>query len=214
VSGPIDYAVLSRMLLAAAARIRDGRDRLSELDAATGDGDHGTAMTKVAEAVTQTVEAYGGTDASALLSDIGWAVMGTDAGSTSPLYGSFFLGLGEGVGAGSMPLDGAALAAVIESGVAQLRSNTRAQPGDKTMLDALLPAAEAIRRGAGAGDDPGACLAAGAAAAAQGAEATAGMRAARGRAKNIGERSVGHVDPGAASMALLFAGLEEGYTNA
>lgn len=209
----IDFAVLSRMLTRAATAVEERREHFSTLDAATGDGDHGAAMAKVAKAVSSTVAAAGDPALDGLLQAVAWAVMGTDAGSTGPLYGSLFLGMGEGVG-DAAELDGGGLADMIEAGVARLRQHTKAMPGDKTMIDALLPAATALRASADAGDGIAKGLEAAAAAATEGAESTKDMRAAFGRARNIGERSVGHVDPGAASMAVLFEGLKEGYTDA
>lgn len=103
---------------------------------------------------------------------------------------------------------------MLESGVAKLRKNTRAEPGNKTMLDALLPAVDAVRAAANDGKNLEQALADGAGAAVDGAEATKEMKATFGRARNIGERSIGHVDPGAASMSILFTGLKEGLHNA
>jgi dihydroxyacetone kinase-like protein len=208
----IDYATLTRMLQAAAERIRRARDTLAALDAATGDGDHGAAMCKIADAIDQTIVNREDRDMGAMLSDVGWAAMGTDAGSAGPLYGSMFVGMGAAVADG--PLDASGIAGLVESGTAQVRTQSKAGRGDKTMLDALIPACEAIRAAANAGASLGAALAAGADAALQGAEATAGMQARFGRARNLGQRSIGHQDPGAVSMSLLFVGLKEGLSNA
>jgi len=208
----IDYDVLTRMLLAVVARVRGEKERLSTLDAATGDGDHGTAMGKVADAIAATIESRAERDLAGLLAGIGWAVMGTDAGSTGPLFGSFFLGMSEKADGESFEARG--LAEMLAAGAANLRSNTKAQPGDKTMIDALAPALEALSAAAAGGRSLVDVLAAGASAAGQGAEATRNMQAAHGRARNLGERAVGHLDPGAVSMSLVFAGLKEGYSHA
>jgi dihydroxyacetone kinase-like protein len=205
----IDYDTMTGMLSAVIERIRSERDALAALDAATGDGDHGAAMGKVADAVAQCIEVAGDRDLPALLSKIGWAVMGVDAGSTGPLYGSLFLGMSEGC-ASVGRLDTTGLATVLEHGVAKLRTYSKAEPGDKTLLDALLPAVSAVRAAADEGRSVADALSAAAIAAEQGAERTTQMRAVFGRAKNIGERSVGHVDPGAASMSLVFAGFKKG----
>ncbi len=209
----IDYDVLARMLEAAADKVRAAKDELSTLDAATGDGDHGAAMCKVAGAISTTIAGRTDRDIAGFLSDIGWAAMGTDAGSTGPLYGSLFVGMGTAA-TGLERLDTAALARLLEDGVANLRLNTKAKPGDKTMIDALVPACEAVRVAVEAGDTLPAALAAGAEAAVAGAEATKQMKAAFGRARHIGDRSIGHADPGAVSMSLVLTGLKEGYTNA
>ena len=208
----LGYEDVAAMLLAAAERIKENRAYLSELDSATGDGDHGTAVSKVATAITETVQKNDGTCVKALLKDVGWAAMSTDAGSTSPLYGSFLIGISEATPEDG-PIDCPTLAAMFESGCAKLRKNTKAELGNKTMIDALLPAVEAIRAAADRGKDIAEALADGAEAAIQGAEATKEMKATFGRAKNIGERSIGHLDPGATSMSILFTGLKEGLHN-
>jgi dihydroxyacetone kinase-like protein len=209
----VDYVALTHMLSAAVEHIRRAANMLSTLDAATGDGDHGAAMCKVADAIVETIAHRTDQDLSSLLSDIGWAVMGTDTGSTGPLYGSLFVGMSRKA-AGPEPLHARAFASMLEAGVENLRQSTKAKPGDKTMIDALAPATEAIRTAADAGQPIGDILDAGASAAARGVEATRQMKAAFGRARNIGERSIGHLDPGAVSMSLFFAGLKEGFTNA
>jgi dihydroxyacetone kinase-like protein len=208
----VDYARLTRILRTAAQKIKAQRDYLSTLDAATGDGDHGMAVSKVADAIATTIEQDGGGDLAKLLKAIGWAVMATDAGSTSPLYGSLFTGMSEKAG-GTEALDAFGFAAMLEQGVAGLRKNTKATVGDKTMIDALVPAVTAIRTAVDAGRSLAEALSDGAAAAVQGAEATRNLKASFGRARNIGERSIGHLDPGATSMSLLFVGMKEGYEN-
>ncbi len=208
----IDYDVMTRMLSAAARRVREQRDMLSSLDAATGDGDHGAAMCKVADAITETISSHGDRDIPSLLSAIGWAAMGTDAGATGPLYGSLFVGMSES-GVGCEGMDGVGFAAMMQAGAVNLGKNTKAAVGDKTMIDALTPAIEAIRLAADAGRGLSEVLEAGATAAAAGAEATKNMRAAFGRARNIGERAMGHVDPGATSISLVFAGFKEGFSD-
>jgi dihydroxyacetone kinase-like protein len=206
------YADLARMLGAAAKKIQAGRDRLSTLDSAVGDGDHGTAMFKVAGAITESIAGDQGGDVKLLLKTIGWAAMSTDAGSTSPLFGSLFTGMSEGL-TGQPELDSGVLARALEAGVAGLRRNTRAQVGDKTLLDALVPAVEEFSGAAADGAPLDEALARAADAALAGAESTRELKARFGRAKNIGERSIGHLDPGAVSISLFFEGLKEGYSS-
>jgi len=213
VADTLDYAGMVALLTTAAERIKENRAYLSELDSATGDGDHGTAIAKVAGAITDTIAKAEGDDLKKLLKDIGWAAMSTDAGSTSPLYGSLFVGMSRATPEQG-PIDAATLAEMLGSGVEKLRGNTRAQPGNKTMIDALVPAIDAIRSAADEGKGIDQMLADGADAATRGAESTKDMKATFGRAKNIGERSIGHVDPGATSMAIFFTGLKEGLSNA
>jgi phosphoenolpyruvate---glycerone phosphotransferase subunit DhaL len=202
-------ADLAAMLRSGAARVAENHELLSRLDAATGDGDHGVTMKRVAEAITASLAEAGAAAAGPLVEQVGWSVMSVDGGSTSPLLGSLLMGVADGIG-GQETLDGRALAAAFETGLAKLREQTSAQPGDKTMLDALVPAVAAMHAAAEAGCEPAAILAQASAAAQQGADATANLQARFGRARNLGARTIGHVDPGATSVALLFAGFRDG----
>ena len=177
----VDYNDIVRMLQTIAEKIKAKRDCLSKLDAATGDGDHGTAMFKVAEAITATIQKDQSKDIRTLWKDISWAVMSTDAGSTSPLYGSFFAGMSDGVGANST-LGCSEFASMLVSGAAKLRRNTRAQIGNKTMIDSLVPAIDAIKSASEIAKTFSDTLEAGADAAVKGAEATRNMKAIFGRA--------------------------------
>ncbi len=208
-SDHLDSAALARMLKHAAEMLRVAREHLGALDAATGDGDHGAAMGKVADAIVACVDGAGESKPGEFLSSIGHAVMGVDAGSTGPLYGSLFLGMGMEC-AEVEEIDATRLAALFGAGLTKMRVCTMAMPGDKTMIDALFPAIEAARTSADAGSSVADTLAAAATAADRGATATGQMQAKFGRARHIGERSIGHIDPGAASMAVLFSGLQEG----
>jgi dihydroxyacetone kinase-like protein len=212
-SDRIDLDTMSGMLLVVVARIRAARNELAALDSAIGDGDHGAAMGKVADAIERCIGRVDSKRLADLLSKIGWAIMGIDAGSTGPLYGSLFLGMSEG-SVDADGLDAAGLAVAFEQGVAKLRKHSQAAPGDKTMIDALVPAVGALQTAAGENRSTAEALAAAASAAEQGAKRTACMRAAFGRAKNLGERSIGHVDPGAASVSIVFAALKEGLAHA
>ena len=212
----IGYSQICGMLNAAAAEIRQHHEMLSQLDSAVGDGDHGTTILRtmeavaktVAETVPNTVPNAASDDLKSLFSKVAWAVMSCDGGSTGPLLGSFFLGLSDGA-AGQTSLDVPALAALFASGIAKMQKQSRAQIGDKTMMDAFLPALAALKAAdPNAGIKP--ALQQAAAAAAQGAEATKAMRAKFGRARNLGDRVVGHADPGAVSVSLLFKGFSEG----
>jgi len=201
---------VARMLRGGASRLKENRDLLSQLDSATGDGDHGTTMGRVADAIIEPLTADAGTP-QALLDTVGWSVLSVDGGSASPLVGSFLLGMSEGCPAGTQ-LTGEALAAAFESGLAKFRAQTPANVGDKTMLDALAPAVEALRRAVSEGRDARQALAEAAEAARAGAESTKNLQAKFGRARNLGPRSVGHADPGATSISLLFAGFEDALT--
>ena len=144
-----------------------------------------------------------------MLKDVGWGVKGVDGGATGPLLGSFLMGLGNGLGEQDA-IDCPTLAAMFEAGLAGVRRQSKAQIGDKTMMDALLPAVDAIRQAADAGKSIKETLQKAAEAAENGAVSTKDFRAKFGRAKNLGDRTIGHQDPGATSIALIFQGFFEG----
>lgn len=204
----ISQAHLRLMLNAAVDRIRLHHTRLSQLDAAVGDGDHGTTLLRSMEAVATAVAASADCSLQEMLSRVAWAILSCDGGSTGPLLGSFFMGMSDAV-AGKQELDGPALAVAFEAGVAKMRKQSRAQQGDKTMMDALLPALATLRS-AGPDSDPKTILRQAAEAAAAGAEDTKNMRAKFGRARSLGDRVIGHLDPGAVSISLILQGFSEG----
>jgi dihydroxyacetone kinase-like protein len=211
----IGYMELARMLLAAAAHVKAQHETLSQLDSHGGDGDHGATMVRAMGLMEKTVAAPAAEDVAALLHDIGWAIMGVDGGATGPLFGALFMGMSEAAaqvcpGVGSGRLDAPGLARMLESGLAGVQKQTRARVGDKTMMDALVPAVEAARAAACEGLEIAAVFERAAEAAASGAASTKTLQARFGRAKNLGERSIGAQDPGATSVALLFAGLASG----
>jgi len=194
------------MIHQAAADIKAAVDELSKLDSATGDGDHGSAMMRSMTAACKAIDAAeDSAKPKDILHQVGWGVMSDAGGCTGPLLGSMLMGLGDGF-ADKAELDAPATAAAFESALASLQKQTKAQPGDKTMMDAIVPAVTEMRNAADAGGGVSEVLAAGARAAAAGAEATSAMQARFGRAKNLGERSIGSVDAGARSMSILLAG--------
>ncbi len=205
----IGYNELTQMLRCAVGQIKDNHEMLSKLDSFGGDGDHGTTMVRGMGIVAKTIDESKSTDIKTLLTDIGWAVMGVDGGAAGPLFGSFFGGMSEPTD-GKDAIDVATLAAMFEAGLASVNTLTRAKPGDKTMIDALVPAVEAVQKAAGDGASITDALERGAQAAKEGAAATKDMQARFGRAKNIGEKSVGNADPGATSVSLIFKGFIEG----
>ncbi len=198
------------MMAAAAALIREHQAELCRLDSHGGDGDHGTTMARAMNQAGQAAAASQG-GVSTLLKDVGWAVMGIDGGATGPLFGTLFTKMA--AAAGDTIEDSRALAEVFEAGLAGVRKRSKAEPGDKTLLDALAPAVGALRRSAEQGVSIPDALDAAAQAARQGAESTRDMQARFGRAKNLGEGSIGEPDPGATSMAYLFAGFTQGVKN-
>lgn len=203
----ISYPQVCQMLLAAVGQIRANHEVLSRLDSAVGDGDHGTTILRTMEAVANAIDGHPGTDLKELLAKAAWDVMDCDGGSTGPLLGSFLMGMSEAV-AGKTELDCAAVVAMFEGGILKLARQSRAKVGDKTMMDAFLPALDALKAAVPSGSIHTALQQA-AAAAAAGAEATKPLQAKFGRARNLGERVIGHMDPGAVSVSLLFKGFSE-----
>lgn len=203
----INPGQVTAMLRAAIGQIRAHHQLLTDLDSVTGDGDHGTAMLRSMDALEQTMDAMPEAEVKEVLAKSGWAVMSAAGGSTGPLLGTFFIGMGAGLGEAGQ-LDGAAVSAMIRRGVTEMQRHTQAQIGDKTMMDALLPAVATLEQH-GDSTPPGRLLQLAAESAALGAEQTKDMLAKFGRARNLGDRVLGHADPGATSMALILAGCAE-----
>ena len=188
--------VWARAAEKAAAREKD----YSALDAAAGgDGDHGEAIV----AATRALAAAQGADFKSLLGDMVSHLESDVSGSTSSLYGTLFEGMADAVDAGVTELDAAGVADLFAAGLEELGFATKAKVGDKTFMDALIPAVEALKAHAAEGE--AAMFAAAAAAAKAGSDATAQMQAKFGRAKNLGERSIGPIDAGSASNADIWA---------
>jgi dihydroxyacetone kinase-like protein len=199
---------MGRMVRSAADKIRANRDELSKLDSAIGDGDHGMTITRALGIAEKVIEESEKQELKGLLKDVGWGVMGVDGGATGPLLGSFIMGLGNGIGEQDA-IDCPTLAAMFEAGLAGVRRQSKAQIGDKTIMDALLPAVEAVRQAADGAKSIKEALREAAEAAEKGAISTKEFQARFGRAKNLGDRTIGHQDPGATSMALIFQGFFE-----
>ena len=191
-------------LRCAAAAIHDRREWLTDLDAAIGDGDHGINLDRGFRAVLVDLDAVDpGVGAAGRLSGAGRRLLGLVGGASGALYGRGLMVAGDRLGAVEGWVPGRArVAAALEGMIDGVTGLGRAEPGDKTMLDALLPAAGALR-GAPASRSLAEVLEAAADAAEAGALATIPLVARKGRASYLGERSVGHEDPGAASSALL-----------
>lgn len=187
------------MLAAAAAVIEENAAMLNQLDAATGDGDHGTAITAAIKTAAESIKKPG--TFSETLQTVGFDVMGSTSGSTSALNGLFFTGMGEAIS--GEELDADQTIRVFEAGLANVRTMTQAKRGDKTLLDALIPAIEAMKQRTGATLIQ--LFETAAAAAKEGAESTKDRVAKQGRARNLGERSRGHLDAGAVSVSLIYA---------
>ena len=138
---------IRRMIRSAAEKIRANRDELSKLDSAIGDGDHGTTIARAMGIAEKVIDAPEKKELKGLFKDVGWGVMGVDGGATGPLLGSFLMGLSNGIGEQDT-IDCPTLAAMFEAGLAGVRRQSKAQIGDKTMMDALLPAVAAMRQAA------------------------------------------------------------------
>jgi len=208
-SDTIGIEDIGRMIRSAADKIRANRDGLSKLDSAIGDGDHGTTIARAMTIAEKHIEESDKKDLKGLLKDVGWGVMGVDGGATGPLLGSFLMGLSNGIGEEN-EIDSSSVAAMFEAGLAGVRRQSKAQVGDKTMMDALLPAIDAIRQSIDAGKSIKQALQNAAEAAEKGAVSTKEFKARFGRARNLGDRTIGFQDPGATSIALIFDGFYEG----
>ena len=199
-----------RMLRCAAEQIRAQHETLSKLDSVGGDGDHGTTMVRAMGMLEKAVTDCKSDTSQCLLSDVGWAIMGVDGGATGPLLGTFFSSMSEAVPAdAATTVDAKTLATAFETALAGVQRQTKAQVGDKTMIDALVPAVQALRSGADTGQSVDLAMSAAAEAALKGAESTKAFQARFGRARNIKEQSIGAQDPGATSISLIFKGFAE-----
>ncbi|MEY2534549.1 MAG: phosphoenolpyruvate---glycerone phosphotransferase subunit DhaL [bacterium] len=200
-----DHTVIAWMHEAEVA-VREHADYLTQLDAAIGDGDHGNNMTRGFDAVGKALAAQSADLAPGrTLVLIGKTLVSTVGGASGPLWGSAFRAMGRKLGDTAV-LDGPALADALDAGLQAVVDLGAAQPGDKTMVDALAPAAAALR--AHANDGLETAVAAAADAADAGAQATVPLQARKGRASYLGERSIGHQDPGATSAALILRALQ------
>jgi dihydroxyacetone kinase-like protein len=198
----VDSAALDRWLRAFADAVSANADTLTALDSAIGDADHGANMRRGMAAVVGKLDAAAEASPSTLLKTAGMTLVSTVGGASGPLYGTLFLRMATSAGDRTQ-LDAAGFAAALRAGLDGVVARGKAAPGDKTMLDALIPAVDALdaalARGAGLGD----ALRAAAEAADAGSDATVPLVARKGRASYLGERSAGHRDPGATSTALL-----------
>jgi len=193
-------------LRAAAGAIAEHRDELVELDRAIGDADHGENMKRGFTAVVSSLDESVPADPAAVLKLAATTLISKVGGAAGPLYGTGFLRAATKIGDAEAPDVVAALRAALEG----VQARGKAVEQDKTMVDALLPAVAAAEKAADTeGADIAAVLTAAADAAAQGAESTVDLVARKGRASYLGERSAGHMDPGARSTALILRALAE-----
>ncbi|GAB49076.1 dihydroxyacetone kinase subunit DhaK [Mobilicoccus pelagius] len=207
--GTISTATFAAWLREYARLVGENESVLTDLDAAIGDADHGANMTRGMAAVVAYLDGLGGDDALAevspatMLGKAGMTLVSTVGGASGPLYGTFLMRTGQACG-DAPELDATTLATALRAGIEGVQARGKATTGEKTMLDALVPAVEAFDGGQG---DLVAALDAATSAADAGRDATTDLTATKGRASYLGERSVGHQDPGATSAALLIAAL-------
>ncbi|HEX4401859.1 MAG TPA: dihydroxyacetone kinase subunit DhaL [Galbitalea sp.] len=202
----ISYEQLLDWLRLVDEGIIEQRGYLTELDSAIGDGDHGTNLSRGSTAISARVDSEKPEYLDELFRMVGMALISTVGGASGPLYGTFFLRMSLTIGH-RQEVSPELLADALEAGVAGVVERGKPELGDKTMYDALEPAVRAFRQHLREGI--AAASQAAATAAAAGMDSTADLVARKGRASYLGERSVGHIDPGAASSALMFSALAE-----
>ena len=195
-------------LRAGAATVSEHREELVQLDREIGDADHGENMDRGFRAVVDKLATAAPESPGAVLKIAATVLISTVGGASGPLYGTAFLRAAAAAG-DAEELDGAIVAKLLQAGVEGVVARGKAELGDKTMIDALSPAAEAARSAAESGADGVKALAAAAEAAHEGARSTEPMVARKGRASYLGPRSAGHQDPGATSTALVFRALAD-----
>ncbi len=215
----VTTAVFEQWVRTFAQLIAENREHLTELDAAIGDADHGSNMDRGMKAAVAALDDSPPPNAGALLSKVGMTLVSTVGGASGPLFGTMFMRMGASLGAAGNrvsgntvsgntvsgdTVSGDAFATALRAGLGGVVDRGKAAPGDKTMYDALAPAVDALERSLADDGSLATGLAQARYAAAAGRDATTPMLARKGRASYLGERSVGHQDPGAASVALLF----------
>ncbi|MFD0279339.1 dihydroxyacetone kinase subunit DhaL [Kitasatospora sp. NPDC127111] len=201
-----DTTLAEAWVRAIAAAVAEEQQRLTELDSAIGDGDHGSNLQRGFTAVGAALDGLDPAGPGAVLTRTGTTLISKVGGASGPLYGKAFRAVGAALPGPAGPAEfGEALAA----GLRALQDLGKAEPGDKTIVDAWTPAVAAFRAAARAGAGLPEAAGAAADAAEQGALDTVPLQARKGRASYLGPRSVGHQDPGATSTALLFRALAE-----
>ena len=171
--------------------IQEQKDYLSELDTPIGDGDHGGNMSRGMAAVVEDLSSKDYTSASALFKAVGMQLLSKVGGASGPLYGSAFVGMSKGIESGN-------LVDALQAGLDMIVKRGKAAPGEKTMVDVWTPVIEDVKKGRLTEESINHYV-----------QATEGLLATKGRASYVGERSIGHIDPGSYSSGLLFKALLE-----
>jgi dihydroxyacetone kinase-like protein len=193
--------------------IEEQKEYLTQLDAAIGDADHGINMHRGFGAVMAQLPAVENQDIGTILKKVGMVLVSTVGGAGGPLYGTLFMRMGMAVG-NKEELTAEDVLKMFTAALEGVKQRGKAEPGDKTMVDALTPAVEALRQAVEAGEDLHTALEKAVAAAEEGMKATIPLVARKGRASYLGERSAGHQDPGATSSYLLFKSAAEVWNHA
>lgn len=201
----LDTLATTAMLQSVAQAIVDQADVLTDADLAIGDGDHGTGMRRGFEAAHAALGANPPATIEDAFKAVGMAVLSETGGAAGAIFGTLFRSGGKAL-AGKDALDGAGFATFLESGLEAVLKRGGVSEGQKTIIDALAPAARAARAATGSLADVAAAAAQGAL---DGVEATRDMIATTGKARSLGERSLGHRDPGAISVSLILVAMRD-----
>jgi dihydroxyacetone kinase-like protein len=202
----ISQAQILQWLQLFATKIAESKDYLTELDAAIGDADHGINMDRGWKKVSSQLPTLADKDISSIFKTVSMTLISSIGGASGPLYGTWFLRASTAV-AGKQELTAQDILGLLQAGLEGVLQRGKAQLGDKTMVDALSPAVEKFGEAVGGGKNIPEALQEAVAAAEQGMKATTPMLARKGRASYLGERSVGHQDPGATSVYLMLQSL-------
>ena len=197
-----DRKKVVEILLGMAKAMEENKELLTDLDSAIGDSDHGINMARGFAEVEKQAESLEQKDIGNILKTVGMTLVSKVGGSSGPLYGTAFMKAGMTIGAKD-EIDMADFLGALEVGIEGVKARGKSTTGEKTMLDAMVPALDAMKAQQAAGADAKQVLEAGVQAAEAGVEATKPMVATKGRASYLGERSIGHQDPGATSFTLL-----------
>jgi phosphoenolpyruvate---glycerone phosphotransferase subunit DhaL len=208
VSTTFDAAAARRWVQEVARAVKAKRDHLTQLDTAIGDGDHGVNLDRGFRAATEALDTADADTPAAVLQLTGRTLISTVGGASGPLYGTAFRETAKALGTSAEP-DAETVAAALRAGLDGIRRLGKAEDGDKTMVDAYAPAVAACEKALADGASLATAADAAAEAAEQGAQDTVPLQARKGRASYLGARSVGHLDPGAASTALAFSALRD-----
>ncbi len=205
-----DNSKVIEIVKAMAGIIHENAQFLTDLDAPIGDNDHGINMDRGFQKVLEDLPGLEGKDIGAILKKVGMDLVSTVGGSSGPLYGTAFMKAGA-VAAGKNEIDANDFIAIMDAALGGVQLRGKAEKGEKTMVDAMIPAIEAMKKGVEEGKAPGEFLKDGVAAAKEGVEYTKTIIATKGRASYVGERSIGHQDPGATSFTFILESIAASY---